>query len=523
MIKKTDQINLSFILDIILRRRWLLIIPFCFSMIVGIYFAIALPKTYEASTLIMVQPQEVPKDYVRSIVTMDIDARINNIAQLITSRTNLEKLITRFNLFSEPKYDKLYMEDKAAMLSTFISVKPRRSSMKSGSGSFTVSFQGSDPEKVLNVANALAAYVIDENLRTRESNALGTTSFLNEELDAIRQKLMDQENGLNQYRQKHMGDLPEQLDSNLKILQRLHEQLNSAHENIRSIKNNIAALKNALLDNGEGNGQVNDGDAYANIIEMKKKLQNLRLRYTDQHPDIIRLKKMIEDISSGALSTEGSNSNETPFVSSAGNDVKQTGNPSRLSEMEREQDDIQNEINKLNAQIALYQKRIENTPQRELELISLERDYDNIKKTYNSMLSRKLESEISVNLERKQKGEQLYIIDHARLPHRPISPDMNRIFLFAVAAGLCIGGGIIYLMEFLDNSLKTVEDIESGLKLPVLAILPTVLHPRDIFIKRANNIASVVFLVVATVLLAGFSVLTFKGVDDTVKLINRII
>jgi predicted nucleic acid-binding Zn-ribbon protein len=288
---------------------------------------------------------------------------------------------------------------------------------------------------------------------------------------------------------------------------------------MRNIKNNVAAIKNALSDSDEGNV----GDAYANIFELKKKLQNLRLRYTDQHPDIIRLKKMIEDISSGVPATEGSNSNETPVVSSTSNQVKKIGNPSRLNELEREKDEIQNEIDKLNNQIALYQKRIENTPQRELELISLERDYDNIKKTYNSMLSRKLESEISVNMERKQKGEQLYILDHARLPHRPISPDMNRIFLFAVAAGLGIGGGIIYLLEFLDNSLKTVEDIESGLNLPVLAILPTVLHPRDIFIKRANNIASVAFLVIATVLFAGFSVLTLKGVDDAVKLINRII
>ena len=377
----------------------------------------------------------------------------------------------------------------------------KKSSVKSGSGVFSVAFKGSNPEKILNVANALAEYVINENLKIRESHVLGTTQFLAEELDSIRQKLIDQENILNQYKQKYMGELPKQLDSNLKILQRLHAQLNLANENIRHINNNIADLQSTLFDSDKGMA----GDSYANISQMQKKLMNLRLRYTEQHPDIIRLIKMIENISS-----------------SEGGETGEIGNDFRINELKREKAGIQKEIDKLSVKIALYQKRVENTPKRELELISLQRDYDNIKKTYNSMLSRRLESEISVNLERKQKGEQLYIIDHAKLPHKPVSPDMNRILLFCIAAGLGIGSVIIYLIEFMNNSLKTLEDIESGLNLRVLATFPTIIHPRDIFIRKANNIASIFFLVVAAVLLAGFSFLTLNGLDNTVKLINAI-
>lgn len=490
MVNKTKQIDFDFIIDIVLKRRWYLIIPFCLAMIVGIYLAVTLPKMYEASTRIMVQPQEVPKDYVRSVVTTNIATRINSITQLLKSRTTLEQLITRYKLFSEPEYDKMYLEDKVKMLSKNISIKLGRTTVKEGSGLFTVSFKGSDPAKVLNIANILAEYVIDENLKVRESYALGTTKFLDEELDSIRQKLIEQESALNQYRQKHMGELPNQLDSNLKILQRLQEQLNLSKENLRNINDNIVALKNSLYDNAMPEKE----GSYKNISQMRKKLMDLKLKYTDQHPDVIRLKKMIEQVSS-----------------SDEDGVEKHGADLRISELEKEKTIIQKEIDKLTAKIAGYQKRIENTPKRELELISLQRDYDNVRKTYNSMLSRKLESEISVNLERKQKGEQLYIVDYARLPKKPISPDMRRIFLFSIAAGLGIGGGIIYLLEFMNNSFRSLEDIQSYLGLPVLASFPTVLHPKDIFIKRVNNITSILFLVFAAALLAGFSFITFKG------------
>ena len=159
MAETANTIKVDQIIAIILRRRWILIIPFCIAMVVGSYLAITLPKTYSASTLIFIQPQRVPQSYVRSIVSSDINSRINTISQRVMSRTNLENIIKRFNLFSEPENQDMFMEDKVAILAKRISVDVTRSSRREAD-SFSISFRGGDPDRVMRIANTLAAYVV---------------------------------------------------------------------------------------------------------------------------------------------------------------------------------------------------------------------------------------------------------------------------------------------------------------------------------------------------------------------------
>jgi uncharacterized protein involved in exopolysaccharide biosynthesis len=84
-----DGFKPEYIIDVLIRRRWLVIIPFCLVMIAGCFLAVHLPKIYEAKTLILVEPQRVPTEYVQSLVSSDIESRINTISQQILSRTNL--------------------------------------------------------------------------------------------------------------------------------------------------------------------------------------------------------------------------------------------------------------------------------------------------------------------------------------------------------------------------------------------------------------------------------------------------
>ena len=144
----------------------------------------------------------------------------------------------------------------------------------------------------------------------------------------------------------------------------------------------------------------------------------------------------------------------------------------QYTEITQEMRRLEADIADTKRQIDIYQKRVENTPKREQELLSLRRDYQNIQTTYDSLLERKLESEIAVNMERKQKGEQFRILDPAKQPQKPVKPDMQKLFIMVVGAGLAIGGGIIFLLEYLDNSFKRPEDIEAELDLPVAVHRP---------------------------------------------------
>jgi hypothetical protein len=166
---------------------------------------------------------------------------------------------------------------------------------------------------------------------------------------------------------------------------------------------------------------------------------------------------------------------------------------------------------------------VENTPKRDQELSNLMRDYNTIERAYNSLMDRRLDAEIALSLERKQKGEQFQILDPARVPQKPISPDGKKIFLIVIAAGLGIGGGLIFLLEYFNTSFKSPEDIESYLGLPVFTTIPIIYHPKDKIKHRINQVSSIFSLIVSSTLLAVFALLSFNGVEKSMELINKFI
>lgn len=531
MAEKQDTFQFDYYLELAIKRRWLLIIPFCIAMFCGIYLAFALPKIYQANTLILVRPQRVPTDYVRSVVSTDIDQRINTIKQQILSRTNLERIIEEFKLFSGPDHAEMFMENKIAVMRERIDVEVTRSSRRSAADSFSVSYRASDPQTVMNVANTLANYFIDENLKVREAQAIGTSGFLDDQLASMRVRLEEVEKQLGDYRKKYMGELPEQLDTNLRVLDRLQLQLNERQANLQEAKNRLLLLDNQIEANknlqaagvtpATGTGQP------LTLAQLKQQLADLKASYTDRHPDVIRLKRQIEDFETKAAETK---------TGAGVPDQEQSESPTPLTQNRYLADqiqqrnatyleikDLESEVAKMLQQIKEYQRRVDVTPKREEELLSLKRDYDNIQESYNSLLNRKLEADIAVNLEKKQKGEQFRIVDHARLPQKPISPDLKKLLLLAVAAGLGLGGGLIFLLDYFDTSLKRPDDIESDLGVPVLAAIPRIYQPKALMLKKLNWVLTGFGILVSFLLLGTFGVLVLKGIDPMIELARQYI
>jgi hypothetical protein len=166
---------------------------------------------------------------------------------------------------------------------------------------------------------------------------------------------------------------------------------------------------------------------------------------------------------------------------------------------------------------------VEETPNREQELVSLKRDYSNLMKLYNSLLNRKLEAEIALSMEKKQKGEQFRVIDPARVPSVPIKPDVRKTILISLVLGLGLGAGIAYLVEMMDTSYKTPGEVEKELQLPILVSMPirySQSELRHIKIKKALIFASVT---VGFILSAVGIVFATKGVDKTVEFLKKIL
>lgn len=507
------------IFEIVSKRRWYIIIPLALSLIVGIYLAFTMAKVYQAQTLILVQPQKVPDEYVQSVVSADIENRLATISQQILSRTNLEKIISRFQLFSGPDQRGMFFEDQIASLREQITVdiiRDRRQRRESTADAFAISFKGENPHKVMQIANTLASFFIEENLKVRETQAIGTSNFLDEELNTKKIHLDKLETALKDFRQKYMGELPEQLESNLSILERLQEQMSAKQTDLRETNIALSQLENRIFSPTTVQSMTSGADApnnlsleaadSTNLIQLKKLLSNLKMRYTDQHPDVIRLQNRIAELEEN-LAPDQEVSITDPYIEPK-------------SELIRQKRILEGEIAELTVQTDLYRSRVENTPRIEQELLALERDYDNIKASYDSLLDRKLEADLAVNMEKKQKGEQFHIVDPARLPTKPLEPDLQKLLLFSLLVGIGLGCGLIFLREKLDTTIKKPEEIETQLNIPLLAVIPAIQSRRQIRFRKVNKTFGYFMTGICILLLGAFAFITYTGTDQTLELLK---
>jgi polysaccharide chain length determinant protein (PEP-CTERM system associated) len=532
---QTEGLNIGYYLTMVSRRRWFIIVPFCLAMVVGIVLSVKLPKIYEASTLILVQPQRVPEKMVASVVDSDIENRISTLSQQIMSRSTLERVIDQFKLFSDPDSGSMLIEDKLESLRKRIKVEVGRATRtRGGADSFSVIFRDRDPQTTMRVANWLATSFIDENLKSREGIAVGTTDFLDSELESMRKRLEEQEQLLKKFREKHMGELPEQLDSNLRILDSLKMQLTQKEDSLRSARVSLAALESEMsIRQGAiasmlpppgpaATGRENEGQM--SLDQLKDKLAGLRASYTDQHPDVVSLKTRIDRLEKEPASA--------PLASDKAIEGSGTTSPYASAQLSAETTRqkmvllsgiraLEGEIVRINQEFRDHQRRIEATPRREQELLSIRRDYDNIRGSYNSLLNRKLEADIGFNMEKKQKGEQFQVIDVARLPQKPVSPKVSMLFMITIVAGLGLGAGFIFLLETMDTTVRRLDNLEEEIGLPVLAMVSRIFTSKDRMRHRMVVAATTVSIVVALALTAAFAVLVVHGVEPTIDLVRH--
>ncbi|MCD4674899.1 MAG: protein GumC [Desulfobacula sp.] len=536
--KQTAGLKPDQIFEIIIKRRWFIIIPLCVSLTLGLFYTITAKKTYKASTLILIQPQKVPMQYIQSVISSDLNQRLSTISQQILSRSNLEKIINQYGLFQDAK--DMYREDKIKSMRTRIEVKISKT-RRSDAESFSVSFKGSKPERVMRIANTLASYFMDENLKVRETQAIGTSEFLQSELQKIKLKLEEKEKILSEFRAKYLGGLPDELESNLRTLDRLQQQLSDKQNALRHIEGAISLVNSQISrtkqiqaeflpeNDGIGKNEIGKSEIEQSYDLATNKLEGLLLKYTAKHPEVIKLIKAVEKLKEKLELEAKENKNEKRKKDTTKVDATKPLTKSEdilfnqrlhIRQLKNEINKAESDLSRIKHEMLVYQQRVEDTPKREQELQSLNRDYTNIREIYNSLLDRQLESEIAVNMEKKQKGEQFRILDHARIPEKPISPDVRKLFMLSIAIGLGLGGGIIFLFEYLDTSIKRAEQIEAEFALPILASIPSLEKPGKKTKNRMGILLFSLFTLYAISVFSVFAVINYKGLDKTINFIK---
>jgi len=492
------------VIRVLLRRRWLILLPFALGLAMTPFVAKRIPAVYKSETLIMVVPQRVPDSYVKSTVTATVEDRLPSISDQILSRSRLERVISDFGLYEEMR-QKAPMEDVIRQMR--LDIGPVQ--IQTGAQSFRVSYVNRDPLIAQKVAARLASLFIDENSQDRENLAESTNVFLESQLEDAKSRLLEHERKLETYRRLHSGELPSQLDGNLQAITTAQLQLQSASESANRARERRLLVERQLVDAQSPvavvqpvvTGNLPDSQAVLSTPQQleaaEKALQALKLRYTDDYPDVRRMERTVRELRERVAEEARRPKPATPTpsadpVQSAAEQARQK----RIRDLQADVDVIDHQLavsqaeeTRLKAIIDDYQKKVAAVPTRESELVELTRDYDVLKKSYDSLLIKREDSKLAANLERRQIGEQFRILDPASLPVRP-SNQAKRIGLSLAAAigGLALGLLASSLLLFLDSSFGREEDVIRALDVPVLAQVPSLTSDSERRQRRARQI-----------------------------------
>jgi polysaccharide chain length determinant protein (PEP-CTERM system associated) len=502
------------ILHILWSRKWLLLFGLVAFASLAFGLSLRFPDQYESETVILVIPQRIPESYVRSTVTTRIEDRLRSIGQEILSRTRLERIITEFNLYPDARRVQP-MEVVVAQMRLAIDVNPVRDD------TFKISFTAPDPRTAMIVTDRLASMYIDENSHDRSAMAAGTNQFLESQLEEARERLVSHEKKLEEFRRRNSGELPAQLQTNLQVIQGSQSQINTLNESIDRDRDRRLLLEKSLAAVMAGDtvaAPSSEAGAPASSLtpaesrsmeqleKARSDLSTLELRYKPEHPDVVAKKRSIAELERKIQQEASINANAATGRPPAARPVNaaEAMRQTRAREYQTEIDKVDRQIASKEAETARLaklvsqsQRRVEAVPGHESELTDLMRDYDTLQKIYTALLTKKEDSKISSNLESQQVSEQFKILDPARLPEKPSSPDRRRVAAIGAAGGLALALAFAGFLEYRDTTLRSEEEILRTLVLPVLAAVPVLVAVADRNRQRRLVVASVTVTVLA--------------------------
>jgi polysaccharide chain length determinant protein (PEP-CTERM system associated) len=465
---------------ILKRRFWLILISAFLFLGVGVGLSYVIPPQYLSKTLVLIERQKVPENYVQPVVTEDLGSRLVSMREKILSRSRIQPIIEKFNLFAGHGNT---MDDRIEMTQKAIEIKPVPSSVLSSYGmpGFFITFTAPDARTAQQVCGEITSLFVSENLSNREQSAEGTTDFLKQQLADAKARLDDQDAKLAAFEQKNFGALPEDDAGNANTLQSLTSQLDAATQQLGRIQQDVTFLEALVAQQTQDSQSTEAGSPGPSVDDRKTELQDLikqkqalELQYTPDYPDVVAISRKIADLQA---EIKRASAEPAPVSAPAASAANRSDPPNllklkaQLRAAEASMANTKQEQARIEQQIRMYESRIQAKPQVEEEYKQLTRDHQTASDFYNSLLRKIDESSMATALEQAQQGEQFRVLDPANLPDAPTFPNP---FVFAgggFAVGLLLGLGIAALLEYRDTSLRNERDIWAFTKLPTLAVI----------------------------------------------------
>jgi succinoglycan biosynthesis transport protein ExoP len=446
-----------------LRRPWLVVVPLVLVLLGAVGASFLMAPRYRSSTLILVAPDQMPANFMPQISTERVTRRLQTLRQEIQSRTRLETVARDLDPYGTLGKEPLISTIERMRGAVTVSVK--------GNDAFSIEFEHRDPRMAMLVADRLTTLFMEEVAGGRERQVSEAYQFIESQMESAREQLEQKEEALRAFKERHMGQLPEQVQANLATLQRLQLEQQTVVDSLRK-----ATDAQLLLESGgpaAATPVAGGSPPPDSLAVLRAQLTQLRSRYTDQHPDVKALLSRIvalEAASSAAYAGDEADAPPADPVAAAAH--------RRLRQARQEVRVLRERLADVDRRIGAFQARVEAAPRREQEIVSLTRDYQKLSENYTQLLAKKLDAQMAARLEQRSKGQQFRMIDPAYLPVHPSFPNRGLFALAGALAGLLLGVGLAVTVDYLDPTLKEADEAATALRLPVLAVVPYI-RPRE--------------------------------------------
>lgn len=535
--------------DVLRRHKSWILGPMFAGLVIATVVACLWPDTYVSSAIIRVTPPQVPERFVQSALNQMLNERINGIAQQVLSRSALINIIQTFDLYERDRR-RLPMEDIVDRMKTKdIGIGAVALAAQSArGGAFPVSFKYEDRYKAQKVTQELVSRLINENTRVQLGVTQNTTDFLTEEVQKAKLKLDQIEQSLASFRMKNAGRLPDERAMNFTALQGTETRISTINTALQRINQDKLMIEAQLRLQREQLSQATAAAAAAaasgsreigktraanerliaverDILNAEQVLARLRQQYKETYPDVQAVKTNLQSLqrerdrllqqeeeakaAEAAAAAKPAQPKTPPASVPVTRDMQAM--QAAIKQMETlvqaktlEEQDYRAEMARLNGQARDFQSRIGSAPMADQEFAGLTRDYESAKLEYQQLLAKQSDARRGQEVEKRNQGETLELLDSASLPIEPTEPKRPVIVGGGALIGLFLGLALAGAREMKDTTLKNLKDVRAYTNLTVLGSIP--LLEDDVVVKRRKRLTLLAWstsILVGIVVMAG--------------------
>lgn len=467
-------------LTILKRRGWIVAVPAILLPLIAVGLTFLIPAQYISQTLVLVEQQKVPDDYVKPVISEDLNGRLASMKEQIMSRSSLQPIIERFNLYSTQK---MTMDDRIDQTRKSIDIKPIHSEIARTGGlpGFFISFKAPDARTAQAVCGEITSLFVSQNLRDREQSAQGTTAFLRQQLSDAKRNLDEQDSKLATFQQTYVGRLPGQEDSNMNMLTSLNTQLDAATQALNRMEQDKSYEEAMLAQQTRDLPVAEQQRAAAPVAQQNTELQQLEAqeadlttRYTPDYPDVVTVRRKIKELRAQMAKAPATSAPAASPAASAQPRIEPAAVQQLRAQLRALDQGIASKRHDqatISGQVRTYQDRIQSSPLVQEQYKNLTRDYETAQQFYDELLKKMNQSKMATDLERRQQGEQFRVMDEPNLPDAPSFPKRGIFAGGGLAVGILLGIALVALVEYRDTALRTERDIWAFTKLPTLGVI----------------------------------------------------